>query len=56
VIKRRILPLFDSKTSVAFVVCAPGKVEAIKNGLENSGFVVEFASLKIASSEADEKD
>jgi len=50
-IKTYILPLFDAKTSAAFVVSAPGKADEIKGALEDVGFVVERRTLEIPDDE-----
>jgi len=46
-IRKYILPLFDAKTSAAFVVSAPGKTDEIKSSLEGYGFAVESRTLEV---------
>jgi Zn-dependent M16 (insulinase) family peptidase len=45
------LPLFDSSTSIACAVAAPGKVDGIVEELTASGFTVERRTLEIDPSE-----
>ncbi|KAJ7038105.1 Metalloenzyme, LuxS/M16 peptidase-like protein [Mycena alexandri] len=45
------LPLFDASKSVAIVVTAPSKVDAISDGLTEVGFEVEKRTLEIDPSE-----
>jgi hypothetical protein len=39
------LPLFNSETSVAMVVCGPSQRDEIVTGLEAEGFEVEFTEM-----------
>jgi len=50
-IKTYILPLFNAKSSAAFVVSAPGEADEIKGALEDEGFVVERRTLEIPDDE-----
>ncbi len=56
VFRSHFLPLFDSKSSVAVVVTAPSKADAIDAGLKGYGFEVERRSLEIDPSEAEGSD
>ena len=51
VLKKYFLPLFDSSSSVAVVVTAPGKADQVSEELGNIGFQVEQRTLQV---EADE--
>jgi hypothetical protein len=55
-LKTYFLPLFDSSSSIATVVTAPGKAESISDALRQSGFEVENRSLHVDSSEMIEED
>jgi hypothetical protein len=46
-LEKYFLPLFDSATSVAYVVTAPGKVDGIAEDLVAQGFDVEKRTLEI---------
>jgi hypothetical protein len=50
------LPLFDAKTSAAFVVSAPGKANEIKGALEDAGFAVESRTLEVHDEEMEDND
>jgi len=52
--KSIFLPLFDSSSSVAVVVTAPGKAEEIGDGLKAIGFDVEQRVLEVDPSEMEE--
>lgn len=43
--EKYILPLFNSETSVAFVVCAPNQAEEITKGFTEEGFEVESRTM-----------
>ncbi|KIM20884.1 hypothetical protein M408DRAFT_30019 [Serendipita vermifera MAFF 305830] len=43
--KQHILPLFQSETSVAFVVCGPGQVDDIASGYRAEGYDVEIRHM-----------
>lgn len=45
------MPLFDAKTSAAFIVSAPGKADEIKGALEDAGFAVERRTLEVPDDE-----
>lgn len=47
-IQKYLLPLFDAKTSAAFIVSAPGKADEIKASLEGVGFAVESRTLEVS--------
>lgn len=51
VLKKHFLPLFDSTSSVAVVVTAPGKADEVSSELEAIGFDVTRRTLQV---EADE--
>ena len=51
VLRRYFLPLFDSSSSVAVVVTAPGKTDQVSEELGKVGFQVEQKTLQV---EADE--
>ena len=51
VLKKYFLPLFDSSSSVAVVVTAPGKADQVSEELGKVGFQVEQKTLQV---EADE--
>lgn len=55
-LKEHFLPLFDSSTSVAVVVTAPGKVESVTKDLTQAGFEVENKSLEVDEEMDDEGD
>jgi hypothetical protein len=46
-IRKYILPLFDSSSSVAIVVSSPAKADEIKKSLEGVGFDVEARELSV---------
>ena len=50
-LQKHFLPLFDSSSSVAVVVTAPGKAEEIGEGLKAVGFDVEQRVLEVDPSE-----
>ena len=43
--KKYILPLFQSETSVAFAVCGPGQVDDIASGYRSHGYEVEVRHM-----------
>ena len=49
--KKYILPLFDSSSSVAVIVSAPGKVDEAIKGMEGFGFEVEQRELEVSPEE-----
>ena len=51
VLKNYFLPLFDSSTSVAVVVTAPGKVDQVSEELGKFGFQVEQKTLQVDADE-----
>jgi len=51
IFRKYFLPLFDASKSVAIVVTAPSKVDAISDGLTEVGFEVEKRTLEIDPSE-----
>ncbi|KAJ7169964.1 Metalloenzyme, LuxS/M16 peptidase-like protein [Mycena filopes] len=51
IFRKYFLPLFDASKSVAIVVTAPAKVDAISDGLAEAGFEVEKRTLEIDPSE-----
>lgn len=53
-LQKHFLPLFDSSSSVAVVVTAPGKAEEIGDGLKAIGFEVEQRVLEVDPSEMEE--
>ncbi|TFK30528.1 cytoplasmic protein [Coprinopsis marcescibilis] len=52
-LKKHILPLFDSETSVAVAVTAPSKADEIAESLRNEGFVVTQRALTVDPNEMD---
>lgn len=50
-LRKHFLPLFDSSTSVAVVVTAPSKVEAVNADLKSEGFDVERRTLEVDPNE-----
>jgi hypothetical protein len=46
-LKRHVLPVFDSSSSVAIAVTAPSKADSIGEGLTSAGFQVERRTLEI---------
>ncbi|KAK2461846.1 hypothetical protein APHAL10511_006309 [Amanita phalloides] len=55
-LRKHFLPLFDSSTSVAVVVTAPGKAEKIGESLSMAGFEVTQRQLEIDPSELEDSD
>jgi len=53
-LQKHFLPLFDSSSSVAVVVTAPGKAEEIGEGLKAVGFDVTHKALEVDPSEMHE--
>lgn len=49
--EKYMLPLFDSSSSVAIVVSAPGKVDETIKGLQSFGFEVEKRELEVTPEE-----
>lgn len=56
VLKKYFPPLFDSKSSVAVVVTAPGKADQISEDLGKIGFEVERKTLQAEPGEEDDSD
>jgi len=50
-LRKHLMPLFDSGSSVAVVVTAPSKVDQTTDGLKKAGFVVERRTLDFDPSE-----
>jgi hypothetical protein len=55
-LEKYFLPLFDSATSVAYVVTAPGKADGIAEDLGVHGFEVEKRTLEVDPDELMEED
>ncbi|TFK77013.1 hypothetical protein BDN72DRAFT_830184 [Pluteus cervinus] len=53
-LRKHVLPLFDSKSSVVIAVTAPSKAEQISDNLTNLGFNVERRELEVETEEAGE--
>ena len=49
--EKYMLPLFDSSSSVAIIVSAPGKVDETIKGLQGYGFEVEKRELEVSPEE-----
>jgi Zn-dependent M16 (insulinase) family peptidase len=54
VLEKYFLPLFNSATSVATVVTAPGKADEIAKGLTAEGFEVEKRTLQVDPEEMED--
>lgn len=54
-LKKYFIPLFDSKSSVAVVVSAPGKVESSKEELEKAGYDVEVRTVGVEDGESEDR-
>ncbi|KAH6917298.1 cytoplasmic protein [Coprinopsis sp. MPI-PUGE-AT-0042] len=55
-LKKYFLPLFNSESSIAVVVTAPAKADAIAKSLSNEGFEVAQRSLEVDPSEIEGSD
>ena len=55
-LKKYFPPLFDSKSSVAVVVTAPGKADQISEDLGKIGFEVERKTLQVEPGEEEDSD
>jgi len=53
-IRQYLLPIFDPATSVAVVVCAPGKADEISDAFNNAGFTIERRTMDSGDSSTDE--
>lgn len=56
VIRKYVLPLFDSSSSVAVVVSSPTKAAEIKKSLESVGFDVEARELSVNQDELKDEE
>jgi hypothetical protein len=54
--RKYLLPLFDSSTSVAVVVTAPGKAAETSERLSKAGFEVSERELEIDPNEMEDSD
>lgn len=54
--RKHFLPLFDSSTSVAVVVTAPGKAEQVGDNLTKAGFEVTQRKLEVDPNELEGSD